>query len=117
MMASNPPRHPFPPRRPPMTATPPSRRNFLKATAATAAAATLPAPAVRAAGSDVLKVGLVGCGGRGKGAVGDALRAGPNVKVTALCDIFPDFLANAYADLKKAWKDRLDVPEDRRYTG
>jgi len=94
----------------------PSRRAFLKTTAATAAAG-LAAPAVHAGGSDVLKIGLIGCGGRGKGAAGDALKADKNVKVTALCDIFPDFLANAYADLKKAYGDRIDVPEDRRYSG
>jgi myo-inositol 2-dehydrogenase/D-chiro-inositol 1-dehydrogenase len=100
----------------PTPQTPPSRRNFLKATAATAAAATLPA-AVHAAGSDVLKVGLIGCGGRGKGAAKDVLKADPNVKITALCDIFPDYLATAYADLKTAYGDRVDVPETRRFSG
>jgi predicted dehydrogenase len=100
----------------PTELTVPSRRTFLTTTAASAAAA-LAAPAVHAAGSDELKIGLIGCGGRGKGAAGDALKADKNVKITALCDIFPDYLANAYADLKKAWKDRVDVPEGRRYTG
>ena len=79
-----------------------TRRDFLAAsTAAVAALATL--PAVHAAGSDVLRVGLVGCGGRGSGAVEQALNADANVKLTALGDAFPDQL--------KPCLDRLKNPE------
>lgn len=93
----------------------PSRRTFLATSAVTAAA--LATPAVHAAGSDVLKIGLIGCGGRGKGAVKDAFRADPNTKLVALCDIFPDFLENSYNDLKRGHGDLVDVPAERRYSG
>jgi myo-inositol 2-dehydrogenase/D-chiro-inositol 1-dehydrogenase len=92
----------------------PTRRGFL---ATTAAASALAAPAVHAAGDEVIRIGLLGCGGRGKGAAGDALKADKNVKLVALCDIFPDFLENAYQDLKKGYKDRVDVPPERRFSG
>jgi len=52
----------------------PSRRTFLKATAATSAIASTTSflnRSVHAAGSDIIKVGLVGCGGRGMGAAKD----------------------------------------------
>ena len=39
-------------------------------------------------GSDVLKLGIVGVGGRGSGPVGDAMQAGPNIKLVAACDVF-----------------------------
>lgn len=67
-----------------------NRRDFIKAsTAAGAALATLSlAPAVHAAGSDVLKVGLVGCGGRGTGAAAQAVAAAEGVRVVALGDVF-----------------------------
>ncbi len=97
--------------------TNPTRRTFLTTTAATAAAATLAAPAVHAAGSDILKIGLIGAGGRGRGAVRDAMTADPNVKLVAICDIFPDFRDNAHEALKKQFKDRVDVPQDRLYSG
>ncbi|MGL4422949.1 MAG: Gfo/Idh/MocA family protein, partial [Gemmataceae bacterium] len=89
------------------------RRAFL----ATAAITPMAIPAVHAAGSDILKVGLIGCGGRGKGAAGDALKADKYTKLVALCDIFPDFLANAADQLRKSWGDRAAVPSDRQYSG
>jgi predicted dehydrogenase len=69
-----------------------SRREFLTTSAAAVAGAGLAAltPAVHAAGSDVLRVGLIGCGGRGTGAASQALRADPNVKLVALGDVFKD---------------------------
>jgi predicted dehydrogenase len=95
----------------------PSRRTFLTTTAATAAA-TLAAPAVHAAGSDTIKIGIVGTGGRGKGAVGDAMKADKNIRLVAACDIFPDFLATAMEQFKKSkFADRVDVPTERQYTG
>jgi myo-inositol 2-dehydrogenase / D-chiro-inositol 1-dehydrogenase len=68
-----------------------SRRDFLKTSAVAAgavAAAQLSLPAVHAAGSDVIKVGLIGCGGRGNGAAEDVLRAAKGVTIHALGDVF-----------------------------
>ena len=69
------------------------RREFLKtssaAVAGTLAAMALPR-AVHAAGSETLKVGLIGCGGRGSGAAAQALKADPNVKLWAMADAFED---------------------------
>jgi myo-inositol 2-dehydrogenase / D-chiro-inositol 1-dehydrogenase len=56
-------------------------------------------------------------GGRGKGAAGNALKADKNVKLTALCDIFPDFLETAHSDLSRRHPGKVDVPPERRFTG
>ncbi|MGH7227361.1 MAG: Gfo/Idh/MocA family protein, partial [Gemmataceae bacterium] len=68
-----------------------SRRDFLKTTAVAAgvaAATQLSLPAVHAAGSDVIKVGLIGCGSRGGGAADDVLHAAKGVTIHALGDVF-----------------------------
>src|SRR5438552_17205376 len=75
------------------THSPPSRRSFLKSTAAIGAAATLASLGTNyahAAGSDTIRVGLIGCGGRGTGAAEDC--AGPNegVQIVALGDMFKE---------------------------
>ncbi len=52
-------------------------------------------------GSDLLRIGLVGCGGRGTGAAAEALLADPNVKLVALADLFEDRLLSSLASLKR----------------
>ena len=94
-----------------------NRRQFLKHGAVVATAVPL---AVHAAGSsDTLKVGLVGCGGRGTGAALQALKADKNVKLVAMADAFEDKISNSIASLKKesAADGKIDVPSDRRFTG
>lgn len=78
-----------------------NRRDFLKTTAAMTAVAASSA-GLYAAGNDVIKVGLIGCGGRGKGAIKDILRAeqainkdAPKVEIVALADAFEDQTKNA----------------------
>src|SRR5262245_5680732 len=92
-----------------------SRRVFLGTSAATLAAA----PAVQAAGGDVLRVGLVGCGGRGTGAATQALAADKNVKLTALADAFADRLQGCLATLNKdpAVSAKVDVKPDHCFVG
>jgi predicted dehydrogenase len=108
-----------------------TRRDFLKTTTVAAGAAALGthlglAPNVHAAGSDALKVGLIGCGGRGRGALKDVLMSAPGVTVVALADAFQDKLdscrkdlVNGIANLKevKAHGNQVDVPDDRCYVG
>ncbi|OWK46974.1 Gfo/Idh/MocA family protein [Fimbriiglobus ruber] len=94
-----------------------SRRGFLQASAAAAATGALVTPAVHAAGNDMLKIALVGCGGRGSGAAANALQADPNVKLVAACDIFPDRLHEGVKNLKTSYPDKVDVPEANQFTG
>jgi predicted dehydrogenase len=96
-----------------------SRRAFLKAsTAAAVGALTLP-EVVHAAGSDLLRVGLIGCGGRGTGAAAQALKADKNVKLVALGDAFEDRLQESLANLKKDEEltAKIDVKPDHCFTG
>jgi myo-inositol 2-dehydrogenase / D-chiro-inositol 1-dehydrogenase len=97
-----------------------SRRHFLRASAATlAAAASVPA---HVAGNDLLRIGLIGCGGRGSGAAENAVRADKNCKLVALGDAFPDRIEKCLGVLGKSMGDRLyaekiDVPPEQRFAG
>ncbi len=100
----------------------PSRREFLKRTAAAgvAVAGSLGlAGNVHAAGSDVIRLALVGCGGRGTGAAVEALSnaAHANVKLVAMADAFRDSLDNSLAHIKSQCQQRVDVAEDHKFTG
>jgi predicted dehydrogenase len=77
-----------------------------------------------AAGSDSIKVGLIGCGGRGTGAIENlceaaSIRKDSNVKVFALGDLFRDHLENTRQTLKSNGKvgERFDVADDRCFVG
>ena len=74
-----------------------SRRDFLKTTSTLAAAGTLAGGlslgrSAHAAGDDLLRIGLIGCGGRGTGAAVNALGADKNCKLVAMADAFSDRL-------------------------
>lgn len=98
-----------------------SRRDFLKRAGGTLAGAALAGvaiPAVHAAEDNTIKLALVGCGGRGTGAVADAFSTtGGPVKLHAMADVFEDRLKLSYERLREQFGDRLDVPEDRRFVG
>src|SRR5437868_9558468 len=96
----------------------PSRRRFLQTSAAAVAAAGAAPLAfgAHAGGSDVLKVGLVGCGGRGTGAAGLALNADSNVKLWAMADAFPDRIEKSLRELQPEAA-KIDVPPERRFAG
>ena len=66
-----------------------------------------------------VRIGLVGCGGRGTGAAAEALTADPNVKLVALADLFEDRLLSSIATLKKNQDlaGKIDVPPERRFVG
>ena len=77
-----------------------TRRDFIKASTAVSLAAFMPgAKDVFAAGSDKLRVGLIGCGGRGTGAAWDCATSSPNVEIYALGDLFRDRLDEALEKL------------------
>ena len=94
-----------------------SRREFLQA--ATAAGTLASVPFVHAAGSDVIKVGLIGCGDRGTGAATQALAADSNVKLVAMADAFEDRLEKSLSILKQDEKvsSKVDVAADHRFAG
>ena len=103
-----------------------SRRDFLKSSATAAAGAALATGLaghsnVHAAGSDVIRVGLIGCGsprgGRGRGAAQNCVTAAPGVKLVAMGDLFRDHLEFTRKDLSKLGHDKIDVPDDRCFVG
>jgi len=101
-----------------------SRREFLKTStiAAGALAGSLAfTRSVHAAGDDTLKLGLVGCGGRGTGAANNALNADQNIKLVAMADTFEDKIKYSLNQLTKELKekasDKIAVSEDRHFTG
>ena len=92
-----------------------SRREFLKIGIAATAVASLPiARASHAAGNDLIRVALVGCGGRGTGAASQALATTGPVKLVAMADVFPDRLETSLKQLSSIpeIKDRIDVPAE-----
>ena len=96
-----------------------SRRGFLELGAAAGAAILAASQRVHAAGSDVFKVGLVGCGGRGRGSLFDSLTAMPNVRVVALGDLFREkaVVTRDTLTVSEVGKGRIDVPDERIFTG
>lgn len=96
-----------------------SRRTFLRRTSLAGATAGLALPAVLRGAPDSrkLKIGLVGCGGRGTGAANQALNADSNIVLHALGDVFPEALEKSLGVLTKQHADRVQVPESRQFTG
>src|SRR5437763_10132895 len=94
-----------------------SRRQFLGSSAAATGLGAV--SHAFAAGSDVLRVGLIGCGGRGTGAASQALRADPAVKLVAMGDAFEDRLGQSLDTLTKdePIAAKIDVPPGRRFVG
>ncbi len=99
-----------------------TRRNFLKNTgrvAAVSALAEVGLPHVHAAEDNTLQVALIGCGGRGTGAVANALatsaKYGP-IKLVAMADAFQNRLDGSYEHLRQ-FGDKVDVPDDRQFVG
>ena len=105
-----------------------NRRGFLGTSGAIAFAAAaraaepeapaVPAGGVHVAGSDEIQVALIGCGGRGGGAVVDAFAApAGRVRLVALADVFPERIASVKRALTEQFADRVDVPDDRTFVG
>lgn len=92
-----------------------SRREFLATSAAATASFALPLN-VFSQGSSQIKVGLVGCGGRGTGAMHDSCNADPSVVIWAMGDVFEDRLSGARDNLAGNFKGRFQAGE-RQFTG
>ncbi len=102
---------------------PTSRRQFLKNSTTAAVIGAVGTPLIftsrtRAASpGDTLKVGLIGCGGRGTGAIGQALTADANVHLAAMGDVFEDRLQGSMKILRDAHPDKIRVTPDTTFTG
>jgi len=98
-----------------------NRRDFLKTSAAVAGGALLGALDVgrfaHAAESNTIKLGLIGCGGRGAGAANDAMTADANTVLVAAADVFADKIETAVGALTKEYGNRVQVPPERRFSG
>jgi len=98
-----------------------SRREFLKASAlvgsALAAPSILPGSLFAKENTDTLRVGLIGCGGRGSGAASQALNADPNVVLTAMGDAFEDQLQKSLQGLQKQLPDKVKVTPEKCFVG
>src|SRR5437763_381662 len=102
-----------------------SRRQFLKTSTAAAVSGVMAGPLVltsRAAPDspgEILRIGLIGCGGRGSGAVADALASDRNTVLHAMGDIDAGKIDGSLNGIKGGVKDetRLEVPSERRFVG
>ncbi|MEJ7737994.1 MAG: Gfo/Idh/MocA family oxidoreductase [Chitinophagaceae bacterium] len=99
-----------------------NRRSFLKNTGTAVIGSSVAygmgfPMAVPGAKKPVLKVGLVGCGGRGSGAALEALKADPNVVLTAMGDVFADRLNESYAALLEAEPNKVKVSQPNKFIG
>jgi predicted dehydrogenase len=93
--------------------TPISRRTFVKTSAALAAVPFVPV----FAGKEEIRVGLVGCGGRGTGAAVQALRADKSAVLVAMADAFQDRLDKSLENVTKEAAAQVRVAEDHRFVG
>jgi predicted dehydrogenase len=99
-----------------------NRRHFLKSSGKVAAASAvlsqLPIESVvHAAIGDTVSVALVGCGGRGTGAVNQIMSTKGNTRLVAVADVDPEKAKNRIANLKKQHGDKVDVLEDKIFGG
>jgi len=108
-----------------------SRRDFLRSTAIASSAVLatgcaglgrrdadeLPATAMMDERLRPIRVGVIGCGGRGTGAAIDCVKSSPRVTVTALGDLFPERIASCREHLKKEIPDALAVTDERCFSG
>jgi len=95
-----------------------TRRNFIKTSVAASLAVSLPrVPGAYAAGSDIIRVGIIGCGGRGTGAAIDCLNAAPGVEIVAMFDLFQDRIDSSLEEIRKAHPDKVKVTPEKCFTG
>ncbi len=98
-----------------------TRRDFLKASTVAASAAVSGTQGINhslyAAGSNIIRVGMVGCGGRCTGAAAQALTADPGAQLVAMCDIFIDRVKDKRRLLKEQKGDQVQVDDDHCFAG
>jgi predicted dehydrogenase len=95
-----------------------TRRDFIKSattvTVGSVVASQVSLPGAWAAGTDEIRIGLIGAGGRGTGAVQNALQAAKGVRLVAMAELFPDILERSRKQLATKG---ATIPDDRAFTG
>jgi myo-inositol 2-dehydrogenase / D-chiro-inositol 1-dehydrogenase len=104
-----------------LNASTPSRRDFIKTSTAAVVGGTLASslssiPGAYAAGSDEIRVGVIGCGGRGTGAVDNVLASAEGVRLVAMGDLFKDRLTESLQNLAKHGT-KVAVTPDKQFVG
>lgn len=97
-----------------------SRRSFLQSSSLTVGALSFPAILHAENKVERIRIGLIGCGGRGSGAALNALTADPGVQLVAMADAFGDRLEASYRGLSAKYAEtpgRVDVPKERQFVG
>ncbi len=97
-----------------------TRRDFLRTTGSAAAAAALVRSievGAYAADDSTVEVAIVGCGGRGTGAVANALATAGPTRLVAMADVLPDRLRGSFETLQKQFPEKVQVPPDRQFVG
>src|SRR5438093_13105125 len=98
-----------------------TRRTFLKTSSTAMGGAMLGALSVERsaypAGDETIKIALVGCGGRGRGAAAQALKTKGSIKLIAAADAFKDQLENGLKEVQTAVGERVEVSEDHKFIG
>ena len=94
-----------------------SRREFLRAGAAVSAGSVLISGRAFAAGSDTLRVAMIGCGDRGTKDAIDCLNADPGIEMVAIADLFQDRVDNSLAAMRKAAPDKVKVTPQTVFLG
>lgn len=97
-----------------------SRRQFLQRSAvagATAYGAVALARGAHAAGSDTIKIGLIGCGGRGSGAAANAMNSGKDVRLVAMADIFAERIEHSRKALQEKYPEQMQVTDETCFVG
>src|SRR5215212_9524053 len=97
-----------------------SRRDFIRSTTAAVVGGTLASTVhitgAFAAGSDEIRVGVIGCGGRGTGAIENVLAAAPGVRLVAIGEPLPDPMTESLSKRQKLG-DKAAGPKEQQFTG
>ena len=94
-----------------------TRREFIGSASAAATGAALPAPPLGVQAEETIRVGIIGCGGRGSGAGDNVLEADPYTKIVAIADMFADRASRRREGLSKKYKDRATIDDSRFFIG
>ncbi len=94
-----------------------SRRQFIQTSAVATVGALAYSQFAWAKGSDRIRVGLIGCGGRGSGAANNCCSSADGVELVAMGDLFKDHLDNARKNLQGSLKDKFKVTDDTAFVG